>query len=289
MVKSHPLLSRVKERIKDITPIQGFVVLVIIVIVVFVVKYFGLEEEWKTVRMEVRGREWSEDWTEGYPRSSAFEPPSWLARNVSVGDAEVGVDGKKIAEVLSVEEYGEYKTGLFIIANLKVIRNKRTDRYAFKNKGVEVGTKVELLLPKARVVGQIIDIDVPVNGYEKKNITVTGRAYNLEQWVVTKVTVGDRMINQANGEVVAEILDKKTEPTVSSVFFTDPRHSTNVFLETVPRRKDVVLTLRVEVTKYDEGWRFAGNQIPKVGLPIKLYYSDYNLPWVEIQDLHDEK
>lgn len=283
------IVAELKQRVKSLTALQAFVLLLAFIGVIFVVKFFGLREEWKTVRIEVIGKQWGEDWSEGFPVATAFRPQPWLMRDVQIGDMEYGADGRKIAEVINLEEHGDSKAALFVTANLNVVYNKRTKKYAFKNRSIEVGAEIELLLPEAKIEGQIVDIDVPSGGYEKKTMIVTGRIRNVEPWVFEKITPGDKIVNKAGGHVIAEVLRVKTEPAGSAVFFNDPGHATNLFLEKVERRRDVVLVMRIEVQSFKEGWRFAGNQMVKAGSPLRLSFPEYELQWVEVQDYRDEK
>lgn len=283
-IPSQELIKKFKLRLKSITPLQAFGLLVVVIGVVFLVKFFGLGEEWKTVRIEVVGKPWSEDWSGGY---LAFKPKAWLARNIQVGDVELGVDGKKIAEIMETEEYGDYKPALYITANLKVIYNRRTKKYAFKNKSIETGTTIEILLPETRIEGQIVDMNAPQGSYEKKTMTITGRMRNVDPWLLEKISVGDMMINKATGETVAEIVNINTEPGVSAVFFTNPNVHTNVFLDILERRRNVIIDMKIEMKKFSEGWRFAGKQIVKVGSTIALSLPEYEIGWLEIQNIQD--
>ena len=177
---------------------------------------------------------------------------------------------------------------MFLVAQLQVIENTNTHTYAFKNASIEAGSLVELVFPDVRIVGQITDMDVPGEGYPTKTVLVTGRIRNIEPWVIEQIKPGDTMINKASGEPVAEILHVLKEPPTSIVYFNNPRVFTNRFLEQNPRLQDVIVQLRLHVSHHVDGWRFAGNQIVKVGQPIRLYFDSYELPWVEVQAFEDE-
>lgn len=120
--------AQFKKRIKSATPLEVFALLLVVIGVIFIVKFFGLGEEWRTVRIEVIGKGWAENWSGGIPISTSFRPQPWLARDVNVGGAEFGVSGKRIAEIINIEEYGDRRSVLYITARLSVVYNKRTKK-----------------------------------------------------------------------------------------------------------------------------------------------------------------
>ena len=281
------LSKKIEERIKTITPLQAFALISVIAMFVVGIKFFGAKKEWLMIRAEVKGKDWTEDFSGG----NSFNPPPWLSNTIKSGDTEFGIDGKPTANIISVEQYGDVKPTIFVTAKIKVVASIRTGKYSYKNRAVEIGGPIELSLPKTKVLGQIEALNIPPEGYSQKYIIATVRIRNIEPWVVNKIAVGDKMFDRANNIVVAEILSKSTETPTSSVFTSSPGYFTNQFLVTNPRLKDIVLTLRLLLVNYPYGWRFAGNQILKVGSldsPLKFSFADYNLPYVEVQDFHDE-
>jgi len=255
------------EKIEEITYLEFFVLLLVAVFVVFVVKFFGRgPAEWKTIRVQVIGREWSEDFTGG----SSYKPPFWLVDSTRKKDIVRG-------------------TSIFLIVKVKAFLNKKDRKYMYKNIPLQEGSLIEFSLPETKIVGQITDMGVPEQGYEEKTLIVVGRARNIEPWLIDRIENGDEMINLTTGETVAKIIDFKIEPTLSKIFFTGGGYFTNAFLEDNPRLKDVVLTLELKVKKISDRWFFSGDQKIKTPHTIGLFFSDYDLGWVEIQEFEEKQ
>lgn len=278
------------KQLKATGPIQIFILLMVVALAIGLVKYFSLNTELVTIRLEVKGRQWSEDFTGG----TGYQPPSWLVQAIAVGDSERSVGGSKIAEILRVESYGDRTPVTILTTQLKTVKSGRTGKLAYKNQGVEVGSFLELSLTKVKVSGQITAILEPGKSAAAKTVFVKGRLRNAEAWLVDKIVVGDEMKNQADETAVAKVIEKQVEAPTSIIFYSNPNNLnfTERFLERNSRLSDVILTLRLRVERFGNDWWFAGNQLLKVGdtrYPLQLYFEDYNLRYFEIQDFWDEK
>lgn len=283
-MKNATYLKSFAKRIKTITPLEAFILISVAAFVIFVVKYFHIQETWLTVRIDVHGKEWIDDFTSG----SAYQPPTWLLNNVKPGDTEKSLSGKTIATVLQAQSYGDKTPAASIIARINVIGNSQTHQYSFKGRNIQKGGTIELVLPQTKVVGQITDMSAPERGYPVKALIATVRVRNIEPWLVDKISINDAMVNKTNNHIVAQVLSKTTEDPVSVVFFNNPGFFTPLFLEKNPRLKDAIITLKVEVELLPDGKRFAGNQLLKIAAPLKLSFPDYELPFAELQEFHDE-
>lgn len=274
------------KKIKRVSPLQAFIVLVVIMGTIFVVKYFGRQPMYRTVKIQVVGKPWTESVVTHY----GYKAPFWLSEKVQRGDAEFSVDGKPTAEVIEVEEYqrGGTEVDLYIIAKLKGEINKRTRKFMYASRPIEVGTAMELHLNRVNVVGQIIDDNVPPGGYPQKEMVVTLRARNVEPWIVAKIAKGATMTSGPSGTVVAEILDTKREPALSTVLFTNSSGAkTATFLELNTRVVDVITKVKLTVRYHDGGWYFGGHQQVKVGNQLWLYFPEVNLMGAELQTVED--
>lgn len=283
--------SKIKKRLKCITPIQVFIILVVIAGTVFIIKSFGKKSEWKLIKMQVIGQ----DWSRSYVEHEGYRPPYWLAESINEGDVELGVDGSKHAEVIKVERYkrvgSEYDT--YLTLNVKGVLNTRTKKYVYKGRAIEVGAPISLNLNKALVIGQVIDDQVPKEGYQTKKVIVTGRIRNTEPWIISNLNIGDKMTSDNQGGVVAEVLTKNTEPAQSQILFSDSkkigvRSSTgSLIVERNPRLRDLVLTVELTIEKHGNEWYFGGHQNIKVGNNIWLYFPQVDLKFVEIESIRD--
>ncbi len=259
---------RVKKRLKSLTPLEIFILVTVAFSVVFLVRYFGIRKEWRTIRVEVVGRNWSSSYS-----PYGYKTPFWLSDKLNVGLIEKDAGGKTIAKVIDIESYerGDEEAEVYLTVKVESFFNKRMEKYVFKGRALELGAPIELRLGNILVLGQIIDDDVPLGSYEEKEVIVVGRWIAQEPWIVAQVKKGDTMINRATGEVVAEILDVKIEPSTSNMFISNPNIEGYVAIEKNPRLRDIVITLKLKLVEIDKRWYFGGHQKVKVGEQLWFY------------------
>lgn len=288
---SKKIKSIVTKKLRQITPLQVFIILVVITATVFVVKYFGKQGEWRLIKVQVVGR----DWSNSYFEYEGFRPSYWLVESIKQGDVELNVDGSKLAEVVKVERYKRVDSGYdtYLTLKIKGVLNTRTKKYVYKGRAIEAGAPISLNLDKALVIGQVIDNQVPEEGYQTKKIVVTGRIKSTEPWIITNLNIGDKMTSDNQGGVVAEVLTKNTELAQSQILFSDPkkigvRSSTgSLIVERNPRLRDLVLTVELTIEKHGNEWYFGGHQNIKVGNNIWLCFPQVDLKFVEIESIRD--
>jgi hypothetical protein len=154
----------------------------------------------------------------------------------------------------------------------------------FKGKPINVGSEIELKTPKAEIVGQVISLGNELYGSHPKTITVRGIDRTVESWILETIATGDKMINLANGNTVAELIDFQLS-SVPTLYFTNPGYYSNLFLENNTRVRDVTATIKLKVEETPYGYVFANRQILKVGQDITLYFPKYTFSYFEIQKI----
>jgi len=170
------------KKLREVTFTQMIVLLLVVASVVGVVKFFGKRADWRTIKIQVVGKDWS-----NLPVTyNGYRPPYWLTESIQKNDVERSVGGGRIAEVIDVERYSrngpEYD--VYLTVRINGILNKKTNKYIYKGRAVEVGAPIELRLNRALVFGQIIDDQVPLEGYITKRIVVTSLYRNASPWIV---------------------------------------------------------------------------------------------------------
>ena len=275
------------QRMRTLNSIQILVLLVLAGSTIFVVKFYGRKPTERIIRIQVVGK----SWTQNYNNYAGYRPPFWLSENVRVGDTETTVNGWRSAEVITIEKYDRWGTDvdLYLTTKLKGEINRRTNKFIYNSKPVEVGSFIELHLTRANVFGQIIDDNVSEEEYSEKEIIVTARARNIDPWIIDALRVGDSMLNGPQKKQVAILETITIESPTSAVFLSDATTNNppnNTFLSINPRAKDVVMKVRVRAQHYDTGWYFGGHQNIKVGQQIWIYFSRVNV-MAEIQSIQD--
>lgn len=279
-------------RIRNIAPLSVFLLLLVSAGVVFTIKYFGRQPQWRSVRIQVVGK----DWNENYTNYNGFRPPFWLTEKIKVGDSEIAIDGKKIAEVINIDEFERVgpESDLYLTLKLYGEVSTRLNKFLYRGRPIEVGAPIDLHLNRVMITGQIIDDHVPATGYPKKTISITARLRNADTWIVDALSVGDIMTNRGDGSTLATVKSFNTEPSQSSLLFAQnpyvfsgSAYRTGLFLENNPRLKDLVVRATLNVQSQNGDWFFGGHQKIKVGNSLWLYLSRVNLNGLEIQSVED--
>lgn len=279
-------LSKFKKLISKISPLEIFIVITICFLTVFLIKFFGIKKEWRTIKVEVIKK----NWTENYD-PYGYRTPFWLSDKIKKGQTEKDKGGKVIAQLVNFENYerGSEETELYLYVKIQTTFNKRTEKYFFKDKEINLGSPIELNLDNNLILGQIIDNDVPSEGYPTKNFIVTLRAKNLEPSIIANIIPHDKMIDRANQETIIEILGIITENPTSNLLvkqLSNDKNNLSVFYN--PKLKDALIKVRVKASLQDNRWFFTGHQSLKVGNSLYFYGKNINLYDLTMEDVKAE-
>ena len=271
------------RRLKKLSVVEIFVAIFIITSTVFFIKFFGLKEDTRLIRVEVVRKNFVENYD-----PLGYRTPFWLSDKLKVGQTEKNSVGQVIASIVNMENYtrDNEETGLYLTLKVTVVLNRRTGQYSFKDKPFANGQQIELNLGENYVLGQIIDTNVPENGYPVKIFTVTARGRGIRSSVYSKIIPGARMIDRSSGLAAAEITSVKIEPSSIQPIKFDPTNRFLISDQTVDEH-DVIITVKVTAYQLDQRWFFAGHQNLKVGQDIYLYTDQVNLPRYEITDINE--
>jgi len=275
------MLETIRKRISTLSSMEIFIVLTIIALTVFIVKFFGIKKEYKIIRVEVIKK----NWTENYD-PFGYRAPFWLSDKLKIGQIEKDVNsGKTIATLIGLENYersGE-EADIYLTLKVEVYLNKRNGKYLFKDIPLELGSSIKLNLNNILIQGQITDTDVPPSGYPTKNLLVTIFSRNIEDWICAQIKPGLTMKNRANNEIVAEILSVKTEePTYQLIKSENSR----LIISNSPD-KDVTITVRIKAQQIDGRWYFGGHQNIKVGGNIYINPENAFIDGAEVRKIEE--
>lgn len=274
------MLKTIRKRILNLHPIEIFIMLVIVSLTVFVVKFFGIKEDWKIIRVEVIKKAWSEDGSDPY----GYRAPFWLSDKIKIGQEEKNPNsGKVIATLIDMESYersGE-ESDLYLTLKVQVTLNKRNGKYSYKDLPLDLGSEIKLDLNNMIIPGQIVDNDVPENGYPTKYFIATVRGRNIDPWIYSKVIPNLTMKNRASNENIVQILSVKTEEPSFQPINID---SSNLFFST-NQNKDLVFTAKIKAYQKDNRWYFGGHQNLKVGNIIYLHMENIDLNKFIVENL----
>ncbi len=269
----HKQIQKIVKKIRSITPIQIAVIILVVVSVVFVVKYYGKKGEWHVVKIQVVGKNWSDS----YVQYDGFRPPFWLAEHIKQGDTELSLGGQIIAEVERTESYSRAGPDydLYLTVKIRGTLNKRTNTFVYNGKAVRTGAPIELQLTSASVLGQIIDDNVPTEGYPTKNVVVKVRYKNTEQWIINKVRVNDELRDTAGNKIFGKIQSIQIEEPTNMLVQFDGYNRLTVVPST--KLSDLVLFVRIITEIHNGELFFEGHQNVKPSNGLWLYLPNINL------------
>lgn len=236
--------------------IIGFI-LSVLLIVFLSVKLIFQKEKYITIEMVTSGGEW---WW-GTPH-----PFYWNVLPLNKGDIEYDLAKNPVFEILEIEKYtvDDRIMGL-IKAKVRVKENKITKTYSFKQTRIEIGKTIGVSPNNISLIGQVMAIDGVSKFSEPYSVIVTTKSYGILPEEANNMVVGDTVQN-TDGHVVAEIIDKKEEPARQTA--TDWKG--NVLTKRNPITKDVTVTLRVEVRKDGDLKYYQYYQVVKPGLVVRF-------------------
>ncbi len=238
--------------------------LLISVLVFFIYNRLQRQETWVNVRVAVENVDW---W---YPGS---DPAYWYFEDVKAGDSVKNSLGKEVAQVINVENYdlGGYSRLIYVDLKLKVDFNKKKNQYLYEFKPLVVGSSLSLNFPREQLRGLVISIGEKAVEYSSKTIKVKMRG--IEPFLAENIVVGTKSYD-INGEVIAEILDVKSNFT-SSYDFSDIRAKKIKVYD--PEFYDLEITLKIKTFK-ELGLDFYINKaVVKIGAKIWFQFTDFAL------------
>ena len=220
--------------------------------------------------------------------------PFWMANKLSVGQKMLNTEGETIAEITNIERYeaSAETSDLYLDVKLKTLYEEKSKQYLFNSKTVNLSNLITLQFNNIVIdQTQIIDDDLPENGYKKKEMIVTGRWDGVETWQIDQMKVGDKMINEADGNAIAEILKIRYETPLNNIFVYR-QGEINAFPH--PNRKNVIFTVKVSGFEYDSKLYFAGHQRIKSNYDIVVYGKDITYKILvqgvtQVKDITDKK
>ncbi|MBU1117524.1 hypothetical protein KKD37_01015 [Patescibacteria group bacterium] len=227
------------------------------------------DDEYLNVEIQVTGQN-------GWQQGTVVQPPSWLVDMVKEGDREVSYSGKSLAEVIDIKSYQE---GNNIVAFLKlrllISSNKKQGTFRYKQKPLEVGSMIDVLVGNTRIYGSVTRIysgDV-TEKKEYKRVKVV--LLQMPSWFADGIKVGDRVENGFEEKYVqSEVMSK------------------NVRLSRIDRNPyglvDIELVMKLRVDMRDGLAYFANYQPIKVGNVMYIPMDEYNLYDAQVMKIEDD-
>jgi hypothetical protein len=273
----------IKKRLLTLSIFEIFISISIIVLTVFVVKFFGQKLESKTVRIEIVNHSWTE-----YYDLYGYRAPFWLSEKLKIGQKEYDKSGKVIAEIINIENYerGSEEAEIYLTVKLRTTYQKSLHQSFFKEKPLSLGSAIEISPDQNIVFGQVVDVNVPIGGYPENTFIITTRAREVDKYLINNTRVDDTMYNRYTNEPVATIISFKTEYTSR---ITDSSHYSYLQTGQKSTAQDVILKLKIKTHQIDNRWYFGGHQQIKVGNTFYFYGQQVNYYPMVIENVENVK
>ncbi len=275
-------IKLIKKRFQALSPIEIFIIITIAFLTIFIVKFFGRKKEFITIKVEVIKQNWLNNYD-----PYGYRAPFWISDKVEIGQTEKDKAGKTVATLIDLENYerGNEEAELYLTLRIQTTLDKRTGVYYFKDKAVNLGSTIDLNLNNIELRGQVIDNNVPENGYPIKHFNVTARARNLDPWVYQKIIVGQKIYNRATNETIGEIIQVDLEKSSLQEIKVD--NTGKYLLANSGQNKDAIIKIKLRTYQMDNKWFFSGHQDLKIGSSLYLYTNQTNLYNLDIQNVEE--
>lgn len=269
--------KKLAKKLKQLSLWEAAVLIGVVLLIVFIIKFFGKSKTTEVVRLEVTGRQWWADY-------NVNDPPNWLINALSVGDKEKAPDGSVSAEILKIDAYqqGSERYKIYLLVRLTGILDKKTGHFNYKGKPVLVGELIGIVFPKVKISGMVTHIGGDSN-LEKQRFKARLRWRTKDPWIVKNTKMKSRAWNFGNDEPIAEILSVETEMPSSDIFLGSA--GSNVFVVKDPKKRDILMDIWLTAEKDGGVWVYAGRQKIKIGERLWIYTDNLDIEGTEIMSL----
>jgi len=250
-----------------------------LLIVALMIKVWKQKDEYIDVEVQVTG-------LNGWQQGTEVQPPSWLIDSIKEGDEELSYSGKKLAVVLDIEGYEEGNNNVtFLKLRLLINRNKKQNTFRYKQKPLEVGTTLDVLLKNTRIYGSVTTIygegEEEKTKYKKIKIILYGK----QPWLADSINVGDSVRSGFNEEKIqSKVLSKVIKNSYASGTVSSVAEINNSRYGLV----DIELEMKLLVDERQGLNYFANYQPIKVGNLLYIPMKDYNLYGAQEMKIEDD-
>ncbi len=216
-------------------------------------------------------------------------PRAISADAIKVGMKEIDVFGRTTAEVVRVTSFDQPRTespytmkkAVYVTLRLRSSYNKSIDQYRYEGIILQVGDWVRFTVHSTVINGLIVRVPAQdANPYTwvtvKAQIKSEGpfifesfaETTGVDKAIADAVVVGD-MAKDSDGNILAEVLDKTVTPAMRTTWDIYG----NVFNRPHPRKYDVILTLRLAVSKIGNDIYYLDSAPIKINSMVPLFLS----------------
>jgi len=281
------LVSYLIKRLRTISIIEMFVVLVIAGITIGSIRYLftNNSDDWRYVYLQVDSD--SKDSTDILGSAS-----HWLANQIKVGDAYYSSNGALYAEVVAVDNYDidPAQLSTFVTLKLRGVYRPKEERFLYESRRVAIGEQLTVYLVDKQITGTVLEIGSSLDEVApvRKTVDVTLRLKLMDSWLVQPFTehIPFDVIDLNTSESILHIDNYSVEISdydTYSVFVAGDMRSTAATLKNDYR--DLILHGQIVLGSHFGQWYFAGNQLVKIGSTIEFSTPTISKVYARVQDV----
>jgi hypothetical protein len=258
-----------KRIIKQNYIVLGFVLILILVGITTITKFFSQETAPIYIKLKVSQGLW---W------ANTGRPPVWYLNALKVGDKQYDLLGSPIAEITRVryypyqkEEVNETQYDVYLTVKLEVDKSSRRGTYSFNRDSVVVGAPIELEFASAHVTGTTMEVSESLFQDEEVDAEVILTKRLAFPWEYDAIKIGDKYFDGSDN--VFEITGKSTSNT--SIISSDAYGSFSP--RTSESLRYITIRAKLKVRSVDGRLIFGEEQEVKPGLPIFVTTPSYEI------------
>ncbi len=269
------LQKRLKQKIFGLNIIDVFILLLVCLGVIFIVKKYQKKDQWRIVRVQVAN-------PNGWGGYDSQGSPFWLSDKIEKGMKELTSDGEISAEILEIQDYerGNEERDLYLIIEVNGYYDKTKEKFVFKNQPLAVGSLVEFDFSEVSFFGWVVDENYNLSRENTEWFEVEVKWEEVDPWQAKVLEKG--MVMRGFGEeIIAKLIDFQSEN--ADIVTTDDLG--RVYVKNNPLKRDVYLTLKLNVEKFGDEYYFAGHQKLKVGEKLWVYFEEIDLEELRVMEV----
>lgn len=257
-----------------IKPLDWVIIAISFGVLVFFVAASLNQERWITIEFKVTNP------ATYFPNMGGGDAPYWVADKIRTGDIQYDTLGKKNLEILSIKKWGYQYKETWVTASIKAKYKPKQKKYTFLYQPLEIGRSIDVTINGSNIHGIVSSIEGfsdtrPLYTIWVKTRIIDSSSYysmntrGVDSWVAQHIDKNEQ-IRDLYGKVIATILDLEIKPAERVVTTYDGR----VLVIEDPLKKDVYLTLELQVTKPDNTYMFLEDKPILIGSSVPLLFKN---------------
>lgn len=267
----HPFIFNKLRILKTLRPLDWFFALITVSVILFLVASSLNQEKWVTIEFKVSLS------PSYFPYNGGGDAPYWLAEKIRPGDYQYDNIGNKNMKILSIKKWGYQNKEMWVTASVKAKYKPKQKKYTYLYQPLEIGRTIDVTINGSNIHGIVSSIQGFSDTRPGRTITISARLIDssspystytrgVEPWIADAIKK-DAQMKDVSGNTIAKILDVSVAPA-QRVVTTD---TGQVILSEDPFKKDVFLTIQMNVIQQDGNYMFLEDKPIIIGWSVPIF------------------